>query len=86
MRLISITGSLIVCGFYRQTYFISFQINNDITMNGNGRGGDLVLLPAIVRVQANVSSAAPVECSGPGHAVFAPCSCCVNTPNDDGTP
>lgn len=34
MGLISITGSLIVCGFYRQTYFISSQINNDITMNG----------------------------------------------------
>lgn len=33
MTLISITGSLIVCGFYRQTYFIFRQINNDITMS-----------------------------------------------------
>lgn len=31
MTLISITGSLIVCGFYRRAYFISYQMNNDIT-------------------------------------------------------
>lgn len=87
MGLISITGSLIVCGFYRQTYFISSQINNDITMNGprhSSREDRSVRCSFVSRLMCRLELSNRKRLFGTNVPLwnfgihFSACCCCVN--------